>query len=77
MFGSFKKIEITMARKGVNQVQLAEAMGQTRAGVSLLLTDVENNKDITPARLGLLAQALGVDVTEIMPDDPNGKEKAA
>lgn len=59
-----KKIDIAMARRKINKTRLAENAG-------LLLTTVcsmysrENGK---PENVGRLANALGVDVTEILED---------
>lgn len=57
-----EKINIAMARKKQSVPALAEAYGVSRSRMHIIL----NSKTVTPACAGRLAEALGVDVTEIM-----------
>ena len=56
------KVDIAMARKKMTTTQLAKAYGVSRARMSIIL----NSTDITPACAGKVAEALSVDVTEII-----------
>lgn len=57
-----KKIDICRARKKMSVVELAEAYGVSRARMNVIL----NQREVTPVSAGRLADALGVDVTEII-----------
>ena len=57
-----KKIDICRARKTMTVADLAEAYGVSRARMSVIL----NQREVTPVSAGRLADALGVDVTEII-----------
>jgi plasmid maintenance system antidote protein VapI len=57
-----KKIDICRARKKMGVVELAEAYGVSRARMNAIL----NQREVTPVTAGRLADALGVDVTEII-----------
>lgn len=57
-----KKIDICRARKKMSVVELAEAYGVSRERMNVIL----NQKEVTPVSAGRLADALGVDVTEII-----------
>lgn len=54
-----KKIDICRARK---KMSVAEAYGVSRARMHAIL----NQREVTPVTAGRLADALGVDVTEII-----------
>lgn len=56
------KINIVLARNKTSVTALAKAYGVSRTRMNVIL----NSKTITPACAGRLADALGVDVTEIM-----------
>lgn len=56
------KVDIAMARKKMTVVQLAETYGVSRARMNVIL----NSQDVTPVCAGRVADALGVDVTEIL-----------
>lgn len=56
------KVDVAMARKKMTVVQLAEAYGVSRARMNVIL----NSQVITPVCAGRVADALGVDVTEII-----------
>lgn len=56
------KINIEMAKKKWNISHLAAAYGVSRARMNIIL----NSQSLTPACIGRLADALGVDVTEIL-----------
>lgn len=60
-----KKIDICRARKKMSVVELAEAYGVSRARMNVIL----NQREVTPVSAGRLADALGVDVLEIMEMD--------
>ena len=56
------KINIEMAKRKWNVPQLAVAYGVSRARMNIIL----NSQSLTPACMGRLADALGVDVAEII-----------
>lgn len=58
------KVNVAMARKKMTVVQLADAYGVSRARMNVIL----NSQVITPICAGRVADALGVDVTEILED---------
>lgn len=58
------KVNIAMARKKMTVVQLAGVYGVSRARMNVIL----NSQVITPMCAGRVADALGVDVTEILED---------
>lgn len=58
------KINIAMARKKMTVVQLADAYGVSRSRMNVIL----NSQVITPICAGRVAEALGVDVAEILED---------
>lgn len=57
-----KKIDICRARKKMSVADLAKAYGVSRARMNVIL----NQREVTPVSAGRLADALGVDVTEII-----------
>lgn len=57
-----KKIDICRARKIMTVADLSEAYGVSRARMNVIL----NQREVTPVSAGRLADALGVDVTEII-----------
>lgn len=61
---SRNKINIAMARKQMTVQQLAEAYGVSRNRINILL----NQREVSTVSAGRMAQALGVDVTEILED---------
>lgn len=60
-----KKIDICRARKKMTVADLAEAYGVSRARMNVII----NQREVTPVSAGRLADALGVDVLEIMETD--------
>ena len=56
------KVNIAMARKKMTVMDLAKAYGVSRARINVIL----NSQVITPVCAGRVAEALGVDVTEII-----------
>lgn len=56
------KINICMARKKMNVKELAEVYGVSRARINVIL----NQREVSIVSAGRLADALGVDVTEIL-----------
>ena len=56
------KVNIAMARKKMNATDLAKAYGVSRARMNVIL----NSQVLTPVCAGRVADALGVDVTEII-----------
>ena len=56
------KVNIAMARKKMNATDLAKAYGVSRARLNVIL----NSQVLTPVCAGRVADALGVDVTEII-----------
>lgn len=59
------KVSIALARKAMNIVQLADAYGVSRGRMNIIL----NSRELTPVSAGRLAQALGVDVVEILEEE--------
>lgn len=59
---SREKVDICMARKKMTVVQLAEEYGVSRARMNVIL----NSQVITPVCAGRVADALDVDVIEII-----------
>jgi DNA-binding Xre family transcriptional regulator len=58
------KVDIAMARKKMTTKQLADVYGVSRARMNVIL----NSQVVTPACAGRVAEALEVDVTEILAD---------
>lgn len=56
------KVDIALARKMMNATDLAKAYGVSRARMNVIL----NSQSLTPICAGRVADALGVDVTEII-----------
>lgn len=56
------KVDVAMARKKMTVVQLAETYGVSRARMNVIL----NSQVVTPVCAGRVADALGVDVAEII-----------
>ncbi len=61
---SREKVNIAMARKKMTVIQLADSYGVSRARMNVIL----NSQVITPICAGRVADALGVDVIEILED---------
>lgn len=61
---SREKVNIAMARKKMTVVALADSYGVSRTRMNVIL----NSQVITPICAGRVADALGVDVTEIIED---------
>lgn len=59
---SREKINIEMARKKMSVKALADAYGVSRARINVVL----NQREVSVVSAGRLADALGVDVTEII-----------
>lgn len=57
-----EKINLVTARKKMSVAGLAEAYGVSRARLNVIL----NSRKVTPICAGRVADALGVDVTEII-----------
>ena len=60
-----KKLELAMARACINSKALAEAAKLHRQ----TLNNMINGRGVSPASLGKVAKALGVDVTEILAEE--------
>lgn len=56
------KVDVALARKKMTIVQLAEVYGVSRSRMNVIL----NSQVITPICAGRVADALGVDVAEII-----------
>ena len=63
-----EKIQVQMARKGFSISELSENYGCSRQHANALIQKAAAGKSIKPVTAGKLADALGVDVTEIMKD---------
>lgn len=61
---SDSKIALVMARQALTKAALAEKAGMSRNRLNVVL----NSKKVTPVSVGRIAQALGVDVSEILED---------
>ncbi|MBD5479574.1 MAG: helix-turn-helix transcriptional regulator [Lachnospiraceae bacterium] len=59
---SREKINVEMARKKMTVTSLAETYGVSRARINVIL----NQREVSVVSAGRLAEALGVDVTEII-----------
>lgn len=59
---SNEKFEVTLARSGLTMGQAAKRAGISRQRFSMIL----NQKNVRPETAGRMAEALGVDVTEII-----------
>ena len=59
---SDNKLRLELARHNMTMGELAAAIGISRSR----LYTIRNSKNITPKSVGLIAKALGVDVTEII-----------
>lgn len=57
-----KKIDICLARKKMSVTDLAKAYGVSRARMYVIL----NQRDVTSITAGRIAEALGVDVTQLI-----------
>ncbi len=64
MFLSRNKINIQMAKNGLNVTKLAALYGVSRSRMNVII----NSRNLTPVTMGRLAKALNVDVTEIIED---------
>lgn len=64
MYLNRDKINLAMARKKTTVAQLSEVYGVSRVRMNVIL----NSQKVSPATVGKLADALGVDVTEIIED---------
>lgn len=62
---SRQKADIAMARKCMKITDLAKEYGVSRSRMNVIL----NQQKVTPQCAGRIAQALGVDVTEILVDE--------
>ena len=62
---SREKIDVEMARKTLTVSGLASKYGVSRARMNIIL----NSQSVTTACAGRLADALGVDVTEILAEN--------
>lgn len=58
------KVDICRARKKKSVADLAESYGVSRARMNVIL----NQREVSVVSAGRLAEALGVDVTEIIED---------
>lgn len=56
------KVDIALARKKMTVCELAKSYGVSRARINVIL----NSQVVTPVCAGRVAEALGVDVTEII-----------
>lgn len=61
---SRRKIDMQLARKQMTVSSLAEVYGVSRPRMTIIL----GNKNITPICAGRLAEALGVDIADILED---------
>lgn len=61
---SRNKINLQLARKRWTIQRLADAYGVSRSRINVLL----NQREVSTVSVGRLADALGVDVTEILED---------
>ncbi len=57
-----KKIDICLARKKMSVTDFAKVYGVSRARMNVIL----NQRDVTPITAGRIAEALGVDVTQLI-----------
>ena len=57
-----EKVHILMARKELTVADIANNCGKTRQRISCIM----NSLNVSPRTAGMIAKALGVDVTEIV-----------
>lgn len=57
-----KKIDICLARKKMSVTDFAKVYGVSRARMNVIL----NQRDVTPITAGRIAEALRVDVTQLI-----------
>lgn len=62
---SKNKIEIILARKKMSRTQMAKTAGVSRNRIYVIL----KSRNVTPAVVGRIAEALDVDVTEILEEE--------
>ena len=62
---SKNKIEIILARKKMSRTQMAKTAGVSRNRIYVIL----KCRNVTPAVVGRIAEALDVDVTEILEEE--------
>lgn len=62
---SREKTDIALARKRMTITELSKQYGVSRARMNVIL----NQQKVTPLCAGRIAEALGVDVTEILADE--------
>lgn len=65
MILSRNKINIAMARRKMSTTAMAKIYGVSRSRMNVIL----NSRKVSPATIGKLADALGVDVTEILEEE--------
>ena len=68
-----KRIKIQMIQNGVTIIEIASAIGVTPSAVHQVITGLRN----TPRIRAAIAQAIGLPVSEIWPDDKTNQEEAA
>lgn len=59
-----EKIRLIMARQELTTTELAKRCGKTKQRISTIF----NSVNVSPRTVGMIAKALGVDVTEIIED---------
>lgn len=59
-----EKIKVIMARQELTTTELAERCGKTKQRISTIF----NSVNVSPRTAGMIANALNVDVTEIISD---------
>ena len=57
-----EKVKLVMARKQLGVSDIAERSGKCKQRISTVL----NSVNVTPKTAGMIANALGVDITEIL-----------
>ncbi len=64
MFLSRNKINIQMAKNGLNVTKLAALYGVSRSRMNVII----NSRNLTPVTMGRLAKALNVNVEDLLED---------
>lgn len=74
---NWTEVELAMARGKLANKTVAEKMGTTGAALNDLRRRAKADEDFQPATVGRLAEAIGVDPSEIiLPDAPEPKREA-
>jgi DNA-binding Xre family transcriptional regulator len=66
MLGNFTNIEILMSAKGLSRSKMAKHVGISSRGMARILKQIERQRNVRPATLGLVAQSLECEIEMIL-----------